>query len=227
VLVAMDCRVCVDIAPSFAHPRNLRSSPSSVAPVPRKLRIDLPDATHHIAALAVGTESLFCESADRRHLLAQMQRVANLYEWSCRAYCLMDTHFHLVVHTHKANLSIGMQHLCGTYAQWFNWKYDRRGHLFARRFASVHITRDSQLLETHRYVALNPVRAGLCNDPARWRWGSFRALCGLEPVPDLLDAAPVLDLFTSGARTAQEAFRNFVLSALEEDGPAVSRKAGV
>jgi putative transposase len=194
--------------------------------MPRKLRIDLPDATHHIAALAVGSESVFRESADRRRLLAQLERVAGLYEWSCRAYCLMDTHFHLIVHTHKPNLSIGMQHLCSTYAQWFNWKYARRGHLFARRFASVHITRDSHLLEAHRYVALNPVRAGLCDDPARWHWGSYRALSGLEPLPDFLEAAPVLDLFTSPTRTPQEAFRDFVLSAIREDGRPCPERPG-
>jgi hypothetical protein len=138
----------------------------------------------------------------------------------------MDTHFHLIVHTRKPNLSIGMQHLCSTYAQWFNWKYARRGHLFARRFASVHVTRDSHLLEAHRYVALNPVRAGLCDDPARWHWGSYRALSGLEPLPDFLEAAPVLDLFTSPTRTPQEAFRDFVLSAIRENGRPCPERPG-
>jgi putative transposase len=194
--------------------------------MPRKLRVDVPDAIHHVAALAVGEERAFRESADRRRLLAQIERVAGVYEWSIHAYCLMDTHFHLIIHTLKANLSAGMQHLCGPYAQWFNWKYDRRGHLFARRFASVHVTLDSHLLEAHRYVALNPVRAGLCSDPASWRWGSFRALCGLEELPDFLDANAVLDLFTSAAGSREASFRDFVLSALREESDT-SQTAGV
>jgi putative transposase len=189
--------------------------------VPRKQRTDLPDAIHHVAALAVQDQRAFREEEDRIRLLVQLERVSQTYSWRCLSYCLMGTHFHLIVHTEEANLSAGMQHLCGTYAQWFNWKYERRGHLFARRFASTRIVRDSHLLEAHRYVALNPVRAGLCAQPADWRWGSFRAHCGLEPSPDFLDHA-VLGLFADPTQTRQEAFRRFVQSAIR-DMPAPAR----
>ena len=148
--------------------------------MPRPLRTDASDATHHIAALAVEKERVFREPADRRRLLALLGAIVDLYAWNCRAFCLMGTHFHLIVHTPQPNLSRGMQHLCGVYAQWFNWKYARRGHLFGRRFGSVHIVSDEHLFEAHRYVALNPVRAGLCALPEYWRWGSYRSLLGLE-----------------------------------------------
>jgi REP element-mobilizing transposase RayT len=184
--------------------------------VPRKDRIDLPDSIHHVAALAVEKQRAFREDDDRFRLLVQLDRVASTYSWRCLAYCLMGTHFHLIVHTRDANLSAGMQHLCGTYAQWFNWKYERRGHLFARRFASTHIVRESHLLEAHRYVALNPVRAGLCAQPADWPWGSFRALCGLEPFPDFLDGA-VLGLVADATQTPQDAFRRLVESAITDE----------
>ena len=193
----------------------------------RKIRIDLPDASHHIAALGVHGEPVFRESADRRRLLNQLEIVVALYEWSCSAYCLMGTHFHLIVHTPKPNLSRGMQHLCGPYAQWFNWKYGRRGHLFGRRFASAHIKRDSHLLEAHRYVALNPVRAQLCDHPAQWKWGSFRAICGLEPPADFLDPAAVLALFSVRPQAARDAFRRFVLAAAEAEHPDTAKTAGV
>jgi hypothetical protein len=111
-----------------------------------------------------------------------------------------------------------MQHLCGTYAQWFNWKYGRRGHLFGRRFGSVHIVKDSHLLEAHRYVALNPVRAGLCRGPESWRWGSFRALAGLEVAPPFLDAKAVLELFALRRSLAQRSFGRFVSASSPDDG---------
>jgi REP element-mobilizing transposase RayT len=193
----------------------------------RKIRIDLADATHHIAGLAVDGEPVFREADDRHRFLEQLEMVTALYEWSCAAYCLMGTHFHLIVYTLKPTLSRGMQHLCGPYAQWFNWKYGRRGHLFGSRFASVHIKRDAHLLEAHRYVALNPVRAGLCDHPARWPWSSFRALCGLEPPPDFLDAAAVLGLFSGPRETAQAAFRRFVLAADAQPPPDTAGTAGV
>jgi hypothetical protein len=103
-----------------------------------------------------------------------------------------------------------MQHLCGVYAQWFNWKYGRRGHLFGRRFGSVHIVSDEHLFEAHRYVALNPVRAGLCARPELWRWGSLRSLVGLEDPPPFLDVAGTLGLFAPRQALAQTALSRFV-----------------
>jgi putative transposase len=181
--------------------------------MPRRQRTDLPDSIHHIASLAVHEQRAFREDDDRARFLVQLERVTTTYSWRCLAYCLMGTHFHLIVHTREANLSAGMQHLCGTYAQWFNWKYERRGHLFARRFVSTHVLSEAHLLEAHRYVALNPVRAWLCERPEDWRWGSFRALCGLEPKPEFLDAG-IVGLFGDGAQTPEAAFRAFVESAI-------------
>jgi REP element-mobilizing transposase RayT len=181
--------------------------------MPRPLRIDVADATHHIAALAVENERVFREPADRRRFIDQLAATVACYRWNCRAYCLMGNHFHLIVHTPEPNLSRGMQHLCGVYAKWFNWKYTRRGHLFGRRFGSAHIVTDEHLLEAHRYVALNPVRAGLCRAPESWRWGSFRAVVGLERPPEFLDVRGVLDLFAARPTKAQFIFRRFVAAA--------------
>jgi putative transposase len=196
--------------------------------MPRPTRIDIAGATHHIAALAVEKERVFREPADRKRLLALLEAIAECYQWSCGAYCLMGTHFHLIVNTPAPTLSRGMQHLCGSYAGWFNWKYGRRGHLFGRRFGSVLIVSDEHLLEAHRYVALNPVRAGLCRRPESWRWGSFRALAGLEAGPPFLDIDDVLDLFALRRKVAQPAFRRFVEAGTSDDDEVpLARVAGV
>jgi REP element-mobilizing transposase RayT len=179
----------------------------------RKPRVDVAGATHHVAGLAMENDVAFREAADRIEFLARLERVVECYQWNCRAYCLMGTHFHLIVHTPAPNLSRGLQNLCGPYALWFNWKYSRRGHLFARRFVSAHIETDSHLLEAHRYVALNPVRAGLCEAPGSWPWGSYRAIAGLEPAPGFLDVDGVLELFDARPDVARETFRAFVGAA--------------
>jgi putative transposase len=92
----------------------------------------------------------------------------------------------------------------------------------------VHIVTDEHLLEAHRYVALNPVRAGLCKRPESWRWGSFRALAGLEEAPTFLDMDGVLNLFAIRRKLAQPAFRRFV-EAGDPDNPEVPlvRVAGI
>jgi REP-associated tyrosine transposase len=189
--------------------------------VPRKPRVDEPDSFHHVSAVTSNREPLFRETTDRRDFIERLRRASAKHDWRCNAYCLMDTHFHLVVYTGAATLALGMSQLCSRYAQSFNWKYGRSGHLFRQRYSSRHITDDAQLLEAHRYVALNPVRAGLCADPVEWFWASYRAICGLEPAPDFLDVDAVLDLFSTDRNVARDAFRRLVLSGIED------RKAGV
>src|SRR4051794_40978541 len=186
--------------------------------MPRKPRIDLPDAMHHVAARSTGEELLFRGSADRLQFLDDLRGVANKHDWRLSAYCLMGSHFHLIVYTVRPTLSAGMRRLCAAYAQWFNWRHDRHGHLFAARFMSQHITDDEHLVEAHRYIALNPVRAAHCDHPAGWRWGSYRALAGLERPLDFLDVDSVHDLFDSA-----EAYRRFVLAGRR---PGVRRLAG-
>jgi putative transposase len=163
---------------------------------------------HHVAARANGEQLLFRESADRLRFLDELRDVIRKYDWRCSAYCLMGSHFHLILYTVKPTLSAGMGRLCAAYAQWFNWRYDRFGHLFAARFMSQHMTEDAHLLEAHRYIALNPVRAGRCTDPADWRWGSYRGIAGLEEPIGFLDVDSVHNLFDSA-----QAYRAFVLGS--------------
>jgi putative transposase len=85
----------------------------------------------------------------------------------------------------------------------------------------VHIVTNEHLLEAHRYVALNPVRAGLCRRPESWRWGSFRALAGLEARPTFLDMDGVLSLFANRRELAQPAFRQFVEAGDLDDDETV------
>jgi putative transposase len=191
--------------------------------MPRKPRIDLPDSIHHVTALACRDDQLFREPADQRRFIQHLRRVLVEHDWLRNAYCLMGTHFHLIPYTMRATLSVGMRRLLSEYAQWFNWKYDRRGHLFSSRFSSRHITDEAYLLEAHRYVALNPVRAGLCDDPADWPWGSYRALAGLERPPDFLDMQGVHELFSVKPEAAAEAYRNFVVAGIDRLGSDPSR----
>jgi REP element-mobilizing transposase RayT len=132
------------------------------------------------------------------------------YDWLCKSYCLMGTHYHLVVQTPDANLSEGMQLLNGRYAQRFNGRHGRRGHLFGERFYSVHVESDSHLFAALRYVARNPVEAGLCAAPEGWRWSSFRATAGLEPAPRFLDLDGVLGLFGVRRQAARAGFVRLV-----------------
>jgi len=116
--------------------------------------------------------------------------VVATHDWNCHAFCLMTTHYHLIVETERSKLSRGMQVLNGRYAQRFNQRHDRDGHLFRARY-SVYVIDDEAGLEAScLYVLENPVRAGLCEKPSDWPWSGWAcahaALAqGLSPVREL------------------------------------------
>ena len=125
----------------------------------------------------------------------------------------MENHYHLVVETPEANLSGGLQSVNSRYAATFNAKYGFSGHLFQGRFHSVAIESEGHLLELSRYLAANPVRAGLCGEPEDWRWGSYSAVVGSISSPSFLEVDHILEYWGARPETARENFRGFIREA--------------
>jgi REP element-mobilizing transposase RayT len=101
--------------------------------------------------------------------------VSAALEWWCHSYCLMTTHYHFQIRTPQPNLGAGMQRLNGRYAAVFNDRHGESGHVFQGRYGSVVCESNEQMLVAFRYIAMNPVRAGLCSRPEDWRWSSYAA----------------------------------------------------
>ncbi len=176
----------------------------------RPLRIEYPNALYHVMARGNARTRIYGDEADRTAFLTMLARTVDRHELRCHAYCLMTTHYHLVVETPRGNLSRAMHYLNGVYGQAFNRRHDRVGHLFAGRFKSVLIEADSYLLTAARYVVLNPVRAGYCNHPGNWRWSSFRATAGMAPEPAFLQTATLLAPFGGGELVGRQRFADWV-----------------
>ncbi len=115
-------------------------------------------------------QAIFADDRDRLSYLALLADVARRGRWRCLTYCLMPNHVHLLVETRAPNLSVGMNRLHGDYAQRFNRRHRRSGHLFQGRFGSVRVEDDAQLWMTLRYIVRNPVEAGLRRRGAEWPW---------------------------------------------------------
>jgi putative transposase len=150
------------------------------------------------------------DDTDRRYFFHLLAHVVKRFSWLCHAYCLMDNHYHLVIETPLPNLPSGMRQLNGRYAQCFNDRHDRCGHVFQSRYRSILVERDSYLLELCRYVVLNPVRAELCGDPAEWPWSSYAATAGLKTPERFLTTDWLLAEFAPTRELAQDNYRRHV-----------------
>jgi putative transposase len=156
-------------------------------PMARQNRIQFHGANYHVGNRGVAKATVFHSDEDRHQFIAMLAGVIDEHGWICSSYCLMRNHYHLTLTTPEPNLGAGMGRLSQLYAQWFNHRHDRVGHLFQQRYWSQVIHTDEELSAAVLYILDNPVRAGVCSRPEQWRWSSARATAGLVPLPKFLD----------------------------------------
>ena len=175
----------------------------------RPPRILVPGGIYHVTGRGNRKQLIFHDDRDCEWFLAIADEVSERRSWERLAYCLMPNHYHLLLQTPKPDLSLGMQRLNSRYAQAFNHRHEMSGHVFQGRFHAVLVGRESHLLEAARYLALNPVRAGLCDRPGEWRWSSYREIID-EGSRRLAGWGHVLQHFHADPERAKQIFRAFV-----------------
>jgi REP-associated tyrosine transposase len=127
------------------------------------------------------------DDEDYERSLRLLATTVSRFGLRCHAWCYLPNHMHLLVTSPVGNVSKAM-HWYGTCAaQTFNARHARVGQLFQGRFKSRLVEDQRYFLELVRYLALNPVRSGLCATPEAWPWSSYAATAGLRATPPWLD----------------------------------------
>ena len=140
----------------------------------RVARSSLPDGYFHVFARGIAGAHIFRDDADRSAFLGNFALCERRFAWTCHAFSLLSTHYHLVLETTRVNLSAGLHRLNGRYARKFNKRHGLFGHVFAERFSARLIESEEYLYDTCEYVLLNPVKAGLCDRIEDWPWSYSR-----------------------------------------------------
>jgi len=134
-------------------------------------RIECEDAVYHVTCRCNNQERLFHEEYALVQYLKILKNCKEKYGFAVYDYTIMSNHVHIIVKPGPTvNISKIMHSINRWYARWYNEHYMRKGHFWEARFDSVIIKDDFQLLATMRYIDNNPVRAGLCVDPADWKY---------------------------------------------------------
>jgi REP element-mobilizing transposase RayT len=132
-----------------------------------------PTGVYHVTARGVARQTIYADDEDRSYFVSLLRRARRRWGWHLYAYCLMSNHFHVVVATELDRLSRGMHLLNFRYAQSFNARHDRVGHLFQNRFDARSIEADEHFVASCAYVLENAERAGMPDWP--WRGGEILA----------------------------------------------------
>jgi REP-associated tyrosine transposase len=167
----------------------------------RALRIDEAGLTYHVWANGVNSLPVFKDADDKNVAVRLLQDEVENSEWCCLEYVVMTTHYHVLLRLRKPTLSSGFQRFNVRYAQYYNKKYRRRGHVFDGRFESRIADTLFARLELARYVARNPVVARMCDLPEQYPWSGYGATIGLYRADPIVDVVAALEPF-GGSRRA-------------------------
>jgi len=183
----------------------------------RPLRIDYPNAWHHVMNRVRRGTDLFVDKTDYQQFIDLLQATAELFNVNVAAFCLMPTHYHLMVQTPDANLSRCMRHLNGVYTQKYNMGHGCDGTLFRGRYKSILVDADSYVLQLVRYIHRNPLEAGLVKHLDRYTWSSHKGYLSKAKKWNWLYKDFVLQLLTEHESSQIRIYKQFMALQQDED----------
>ena len=184
--------------------------------MPRRPRIHLDGVPLHIVQRGHNRQPCFFADADYVAYLEWLGDAARRTGCQLHAYALMTNHVHLLLTPADAQAVPRLMVALGRrYVPYVNAAYQRSGTLWEGRYKSSLIQSESYLLACMRYIELNPVRAGLCPDPAHYRWSSYRANALGETMP-LLTPHPLYATLGPDDSRRQGAYRELFDQVLSD-----------
>lgn len=164
----------------------------------KRERFNFKGAICHITTRCNNKQILFNNGCDFIRYLEILKKCKDKYSFLLYDYVIMHNHTHLLIKLRETeNISIIMHSINRWYARWYNEHYKRKGHFWEDRFYGELVEDDTQLLAVMRYIDLNPVRAGLCRNPAEWRYSGARTYLNAEK-DELIDVSETyIDLGTT------------------------------
>ena len=174
--------------------------------MPRKAREKGSSGIYHLMARGINKQNIFIDDFDRQKFLDFILKFNENSDCIIYGYCLMNNHIHLLFHEKEGNISDFMKKVNGSYAQYFNNKYERVGHLFQGRFKSEPVDTEQYLHTVLRYIHQNPLKAGLVDNIELYKWSSYGEYIGK---PQIVDVDFILGIYNSERSKAIEYFDRF------------------
>jgi putative transposase len=183
--------------------------------MPRKARAEVEGGLYHVITRGNNRRQIFNSPADYEKFLSLLTVQKTKLPFFLYAYCLMSNHVHLLIERQTSAVGRIMHRLLTGYAQYYNRRYRRVGHLLQGRHKAILCQSDRYLSELVRYIHLNPVRARMVNQPEDYEYSSHRTYLGLAPAR-LVDVDPVLRHFGAKKDVARDRYRQFVAAGIKQ-----------
>ena len=159
---------------------------------------------------------MFADPEEAVAFLDLLRELKQRDDFQVFAWCLLSNHFHFAVRTSAVPLSRTMRTLQGGYARAFNRRWQRSGPLWQSRYQTRLVDSQRYLERLIFYIHLNPVRAGLVEDPAEHVFCGHREVLGKVHDP-LLDVDDALQSFGATTKSARRSYLKRLNAALAEE----------
>ena len=140
----------------------------------RTRRIISSTGTYHIMVRGINRQNIFMADDDYFRYIDALGEYQKEIDFELYAYCLMGNHLHLLIKEGNEEIGSTMKRIGVSYAYWYNWQYNRSGHLFQGRFKSEPVEDDAYFLTVLRYIHQNPIAAGITDDLEKYKWSSYK-----------------------------------------------------
>ena len=180
--------------------------------MPRMARQKREGAIYHIMARSISEVGLFKTDSDKKKYMDIIKEYQIVYSFKIYAYCLMDTHLHIIIDSNGADISKIMHCVNFKYAQYFNYRHQRHGHLFQDRFNSKIVGDSAYLKILSAYIHNNPTDiSGYEKKPEKYLYSSLAIYLGLRKDPfEIVDEKFVLSLFGRNIETSRKRYSRLV-----------------
>jgi putative transposase len=165
-------------------------------------RID-PNSIYHANSIGSDHGPIVFDDYDREALLRKVAQAAMRYGWEVFAWCIMTSHYHVVLRTTRDGFSRGFQMVNGSHSRQTNRRHEREAHLFQNRPHAEECESDENFVNAVIYVVRNPIAAGMCDHASQWRFSSYRATVGLAEAPPWLNLGALHELFDGSQEFAR------------------------
>lgn len=187
--------------------------------MPRGARLDAPGTLHHVLLRGIERGAVFQDDADRTEYLRRLGELCRSTGTGVYAFALMTNHVHLLMRSGKSGIATLMRRLLSGYAQYYNRRHHRVGHLFQNRYKSIICEEDAYFAKLVAYIHLNPLKAGIVRtfeELERYPWSGHACIMKRE-ARDWFDREYVLHHFGTSESPAIGAYLEFLGDEVKED----------
>jgi REP element-mobilizing transposase RayT len=186
----------------------------------RRARITYEGAFHHVMNRGLNGEEIFLDSRCKSTFLDYLEVISKKLKVSILAYCVMNTHYHMIIENSSGRMSDFLKDLNGQYGSYYRKRFGGKGYVFQGRFKSTLIQDDAYLKMAIAYVLRNPVRAKIVNRCDAYIWSSFPEYFSGK-TSDIVDNEFVDELFET-----KRSFMEFTETSGSDELPIIHTREG-